>query len=535
MEAKEFNLLEEPWIRVITPELEQKEVSLIEALVYSHTYKELSGEMPTQDAAILRVLLAVVETIFYRYTVDGEEEELSEENDSDIVDVLERWRDYWDKQSFPEEIIRKYLKDCQERFWLFHPDNPFWQVGNLQYGTEYGIECLLGNIKESNNKATRHHFSMRDGEELKYLNYAEAARWLIHLNAYAVNLKVDKKAPGPGLPVGIGKMGQLGFIMVNGENLFQILMLNLCPLKNGIKLWGLPKPVWEKEACREQGCKIVSPDNLPELYTIQSRRIMLKRNNEHVTGFRAIGGDFYPVEEEFNEQMTLWREIVIDKKTKEKKYIPQLHNPEIYAWRELPTMFQENKKYIPGIIQWLNVLKKEHKDILKFVTFRTIGIVYGDKMNYTYGDCVNDTVSMSAEMLSQLDGIWIRVISEEVEKCQSVAAKAIDHFSSKICKLFYGNGNLKGAIKSKLAQNYYFSINKGFREWLISIIPSESKIEEKREEWRKQSLLFAKKVVEDYISTLDITICYYREVDKKLLTVSQILNEYYIELYSIYK
>ena len=76
MQEKEFNLLQEPWIRVITPSLEQKEVSLTDALVHAHEYADLSGEMPTQDAAILRVLLAAAVTIFYRYDAHGDEDEL---------------------------------------------------------------------------------------------------------------------------------------------------------------------------------------------------------------------------------------------------------------------------------------------------------------------------------------------------------------------------------------------------------------------------------------------------------------------------
>ena len=139
MQEKEFNLLRDPWVKVITPSLEQKEVSLTDALVHAHEYAELSGEMPTQDAAMLRVLLAVAVTIFYRYDANGDEEELSEENGFDEHDVLERWKDYWEMGKFPEQAIEDYLEAYAERFWLFHPETPFWQVANLQYGTNYVI------------------------------------------------------------------------------------------------------------------------------------------------------------------------------------------------------------------------------------------------------------------------------------------------------------------------------------------------------------------------------------------------------------
>lgn len=550
MQEKEFNLLQEPWIRVITPSLEQKEVSLTDALVYAHEYADLSGEMPTQDAAILRVLLAAAVTIFYRYDAHGDEDELSEENDSDEGDVLERWKEYWDMGKFPDQAVQSYLEAYAERFWLFHPETPFWQVKDLQYGTDYDIECLFGNIKESMNKATRHHFSMTDGDEMHRLSYGEAVRWLIHLNAYAINLKTDKKAPGTTSPVGTGRLGQLGFVMVNGANLFQILMLNLCALNSSGEIWDLPKPVWEHEVCREQSRKIGIPDNLPERYTLQSRRIMLKKDIEgNLTGFRALGGDFFPIENDSGEPMTIWREKKIDKKTGEElPLMPQIHSPSVHAWREFPALLSAKNSspkgdLIPGIVQWLNILCREKiisADSL--ITFRMIGMVYGDQMKYNYGDCVNDTLTLSAKLLNELnsaDRVWITCISDQIEKCQAVTQNALNHFAYKVCKLFYGNGSAKSGIKDHLTRQYYFSIDAPFREWLADIDPVQVNREKKIAEWEKQSRFYAKKAVEDYIATLGTDIYIYREDDSKggkakILSIPKIMNEYLTELNSIY-
>ena len=60
MEEKAFNLLDEPWIRVMLPDCTVREVSLTEALTQAHTFTALAGEMPTQDVAVLRLLLAVL-------------------------------------------------------------------------------------------------------------------------------------------------------------------------------------------------------------------------------------------------------------------------------------------------------------------------------------------------------------------------------------------------------------------------------------------------------------------------------------------
>lgn len=551
MEEREFNLLDEPWIKVITPSMEQREVSLTDAMIHAHEYKDLSGEMATQDAALFRVLLAVAVTIFYRYDADGKEESLISEDDmGDDVDddeedddaggntVLRRWKQYWKQGRFPEQALRGYLEAWRERFWLFHPETPFWQVKDLNYGTRYDVECLSGNVKESNNVKTRHHFSMTEGADR--ISYGEAARWLVHLNAYAVNLKTDKKAPGPGLPVGVGRLGRLGFVMVNGENLFQILMLNLCAQNEDKGLWGQPKPVWEQAVRTEQGCERETFDNLPELYTMQSRRISLERDkNGRLTGFRAMGGDFCPLEDGFNEPMTIWKEKKGDKKTDSPCFLPQTHNPAVHAWREFPALL-EQKEHISGVVQWIQTLHGKKMLPLHFLlTFRMIGMVYGDQMNYTYGDCVNDTLSMSADLLADLGREWRTHINNQIEKCQNTASAALGHAASGLCRLLYGSGTAKNGIRDALVRQYYFSVDGPFRQWLVSIDPMSDSPDEKQAQWERQSYYYARKTLEDYVAGLGTDIYMYREDEskggpKRLLTIPRIVNEFLRELGRIY-
>lgn len=68
MKEIEFNLLTEPWIRVRLRDNTVREVSLTEALVSAQDYADLAGEMPTQNAAVLRLLLAV---LFHRVLPGG--------------------------------------------------------------------------------------------------------------------------------------------------------------------------------------------------------------------------------------------------------------------------------------------------------------------------------------------------------------------------------------------------------------------------------------------------------------------------------
>ena len=45
MAEPEFNLLEEPWIRVMTKDHKIKELSLTDMLIYSHEYVGLAGRV----------------------------------------------------------------------------------------------------------------------------------------------------------------------------------------------------------------------------------------------------------------------------------------------------------------------------------------------------------------------------------------------------------------------------------------------------------------------------------------------------------
>ena len=88
MKEIEFNLLTEPWVRVRRPDNTVQEVSLTDALLHAQDYVDLAGEMPTQDAAMLRLLLAVLFTVFSRVNVEGEPEPFEEEDDA-----LARWNE----------------------------------------------------------------------------------------------------------------------------------------------------------------------------------------------------------------------------------------------------------------------------------------------------------------------------------------------------------------------------------------------------------------------------------------------------------
>ena len=116
MKQIEYNLLEERWVRVRGQDYTVQEVSLPDALLHAHEYRDLAGELPTQDAAMLRLLLAVLHTVFSRVDENGTPAPFEETDDA-----LTRWEELYRLGHFPEAPIRAYLEQWRDRFWLFHP------------------------------------------------------------------------------------------------------------------------------------------------------------------------------------------------------------------------------------------------------------------------------------------------------------------------------------------------------------------------------------------------------------------------------
>ena len=46
-------------------------------------------------------------------------------------DLLERWKLMWDKGEFYSALIEEYITAYEDRFYLYHPTQPFYQVTAL--------------------------------------------------------------------------------------------------------------------------------------------------------------------------------------------------------------------------------------------------------------------------------------------------------------------------------------------------------------------------------------------------------------------
>lgn len=478
MLEKEFNLLHEPWIMVMRKDGGTQEISMLELFRKASEYRSLAGELPTQDIAILRLLLAVLHAVFGRYDING-----TFAPPKSPEAVLERWKALWDKGSFPMEIIEKYLLHFEERFYLFHPEHPFYQVTDIGNATSYTAAKLNGELSESSNKTRL--FAQRAGSQKLALHYSEATRWLIHVNAF------DDTAAKPrqkGLPSpGAGWLGKLGLITAVGENLFETLTLNLVLLKDGEdELWGEEAPVWENEKVkREERTEITMPDNPSGLLTLQSRRLCLKRQGNEVVGYDLLGGDFFPKENALLEQMTLWRNAA-KKKTDPPEYNPRRHNPSRQLWRDFSVLmgYSESNR-TPGIICWLARLKSEQLISCTHLHFMTAAIKYGDK-DFFADDVFSDSITFSGEMLTALGESWVNRIIGEIETTD----RLVDQVGQLARNLIKASGNAEtNGQRNTAKEQAYYRINQPFRRWLERIDPhkDDDKKDELCNQWWEQA------------------------------------------------
>lgn len=464
MEQMEFNLLDEPWIRVMTEDCTVVERSLMQVLLNSHQYQRLAGELPTQDVALLRLLLAILQTVFYRVDPEGEDDPIE-----DRAAAIRRWQALWNAGRFPVQPIRTYLETWKDRFWLFHPEHPFYQVPAAAVGTKFKASKLNGELSESAHKMRL--FPLRDGEEKETLSYAEAARWLVTLIGFDDSASTKKETG-----TGTGWLGDRVNVYAIGENLFETLMLNLVFLKDGKYVWAENIPAWEQPTMTTaKKREIPLPDNQAELLTLQSRRLILSREENRVTGFSSTGGDFFGKEgrvNAFSEQMTLWRAGKTPKNAVP-QFVPASVDPWRQMWRDFEVILgRREDTHIPGGVAWLTELRRKNVIPRKYVHIASVGVTYDSKKG-SIADIISDHLDFQMSLLDAAGELWIVLVGGEIYLIDKVA-RALGALAEGL--YLAQGGQLDGAgKKARQSQRdegmrlLYAAVDLPFREWLAHI------------------------------------------------------------------
>jgi len=477
-----FNLIHEPWIVVRAKDGIQKEVSLLDLFNNASQYESLAGEIPAQDTAVLRLLLAILHGALGGKTIDGVA--FSDDPEDQVDGSLELWKQLWER-GLPCQRIENYLMNYEDRFDLFHPETPFYQVAGLKKGTDYSAAKLNGEMSESTNKTRL--FSQRAGHDKSCLSFAEAARWLLYINGFD---DTSAKPTQKGLPSpGTGWLGKLGLIMAVGDDLQQTLLLNFVLLKDGTyETWGNDRPIWEIPPRTEERVQIPPPNSQSALLTLQSRRLLLKREGKVVVGYTLQGGDFFAKENYFCEQFTIWRNAE-KKEDRPPEFVPRRHNASVQMWRDFsPLVEQGERRKRPGIVMWLKYLKTERIIEIPFFRLQITGLNYGDK-DFFVEDVINDSLSFNADLLSELHKGWINAIIAELNITDKLVREVglLAQNIAKAAGIKDGNPSIgKGdgtAARDQARTMAYYRLDAPFRLWLEGIDPIRDRIDDQCIQW----------------------------------------------------
>lgn len=514
-----YNLLDEKWIQVASKDTVEK-VSIKELFADAAKYKELAGDMKTQDFAVMRVMLAILHTVFSRFDSKGDPYEFFEvdeksflqigeleENDlEDYEDALyQTWIDIWNAKEFPK-VVYEYLEKWRERFFLYDDKYPFFQVTkeviekDAAGGGEFYGKNINRLVSESNNKQA--YFSPKDESYKEYIVDDELARWLITLQGYIGTS--DKKKVGSAKTYSKGWLYDLGGVYLQGNNLFETLMLNFVIAHNeNNNLLKTQKPCWEAETI-EKNIELYFHNrigNIASLYTAWCREIFIDPNRTKEDKFVCFIAKLPEIEhsDAFLEPMTVWK--YNDTGEYKDKYRPRKHDANKSMWRNfgLLTGVGEGTRK-PGVIEWLNKLCDiSESEELGFnkenITLCAVCMLDdGNATSWAPIDEVEDTLNLKERVLVDTgDTGWIIRINKTITDTKAIIDTVLKRFIFELLEI----RNMEKSDVSKYVEQFYFRIDLSFRNWIESIDIDNDK-DTKEIEWRK----VLKKAMKEYVDEL---------------------------------
>ena len=481
MAEKMFNLIYEPWVKVLNMKGGEEEVSLLDFYKRAHEFKTLAGELPTQDIAVLRLLLAILYAVFTRVDTDGNAAGITSTDEA-----LERWKRLWGMGIFPYQAIEQYLRYYEERFYLFHPKTPFYQVAGLTT-RDKTINPIAQVVADVPSRIERRFFTTKCGNSAQQLSFAEAARWLINLQAWDYAGKKASTIGGSPNGGGTGWLGKLGVVYAKQKNMFETLLLNMILLDRDGQLLATATPIWEREPKTVTKLDL-RPNGYIELLTWQSRRIQLFKENDAVIGVLSSYGDVFDKENTFVEQMSGWHKST-EKKASD-KYIPNLHSSSRSMWRDLESMLPQTDGSVegnvaPGIVTWMAVLKTYGCINFDRVNINAVGSEYG-AMQGVVNEIIADSLSLNVNILTNLGKPWLIRIFDNIK----ITDQCVWQLGTLAYELAAASGNddtsSKKGISATAREQAYFSLDIPFRNWLARINPETDEMDKRMFAWLEQ-------------------------------------------------
>lgn len=501
----EFNLYTDSWIPV--QYLKPKDGSVFDELSIREVFQkapeisEISGEIPIQSVAILRLLIAI---LIRSQTYEN----------SGHIFTLDKdcWQSLWENPAELFAAVEEYLADYHERFNLIDGNRPFMQVADLHTAkNEFkGVDELIADIPAGNDL-----FTTRLRNKTTSLSYAEAARWLVTLQAWDISgIKAGAEGDprvkgGKGYPIGQGWLGQAGIVVLKGESLHETLLINTVPT-DLYSLAGLAKemnyladlPPWEREPadnqCQRGSGEFPIATGPVDLLTWQSRRVRLQSDGEKIIGSLICQGD-RPVGHLWfdKEPMTLWRYSPIKSKDfKVDIYMPKLHQSSQQVWRGLTSMLADGLSGTTAGINKNEIANHRTSATIKALPYlleswsrhkikiEIIGMEYGTQAA-SYEEMIHDQLIMPKVLFDNSLGVAARQLVKDTLAISAEIVNVLSWFAVDLqtaAGRAFGKNDSPINVRNKEAEQCYYELDKEFRNWIQCI---DADATENRRQWRK--------------------------------------------------
>ena len=514
----QFNLVDELWIPCVYVDGHVEEVSLKTLFRDAPRIRALSGDLPQQEMALLRFLQAILYRAFL-------EEGMSRE------DMRSMWRHMWELGRFEEAYVEEYLEAFHDRFHLIGGDRPFYQTPGLAYAGDKTMDPISEMIADVP-KPDKFLFAMRSMPSLDDgIDLAQAARWLIFAQAYDIagikspvvgNTHVNKgKVYAPkGLP-GTGWQGTIGTIALEGDTLFETLMLNWCLyIPGGADLFGIADdvPPWEPDETPTSDMRVLPSFTGPVgAFTMQTRRILLVPNErqDRIIGVINCYGDAIAASNTDScETMTAWYASIPQQKKLglgAPPLMPTTHKAGRALWRGLTPILSvdpDARDTRPAVVRWAEELQERRcldrdSHTLSLVTVHAQGMTYGPQSS-VYESGIDDAVALNAAFVRR-DFPAIATVVDVVSATDEAVEKALSVFITNL-RVAAGDktgGDRMKTVKERVKEEAYARLDAVFRDRLAAFGP-ERDCESYRNEWQDDVHRILLDIGRDYLSDADV-------------------------------
>lgn len=483
-----FNLLDEAWIPSQLHDGSIIQMSLRTVFEQSTEINRVMGETPLQTVSIYRLLLA----IFWRAHVDHGE--LLDSSPTQWWAKMFAAASSESTSSSCVQPVQAYCDTVAARFDLLDPVRPFMQVADLQKPDKSysGIDRLVVDAESS-------YFSTRAGTGLDSLSFAEAARWLLVINAYDYAgikpgvIDDERVKGGKSYPIGPGWAGQTGQIVIHGQNLAQTLLLN-----TPASLISSAVENTEDLAFWEQDEILPIPKSVDEQFptgpcnvlTWPSRRVRLHTDGQQVVGVLVTNGYKIVNKNQHADPLTGYRYSKNQSSKAMDVFMPMEHDSDLTLWRgvqallsrqgvgpELAKGLQPNKP--AANVSWLQQLHNNELVDSQTVNIELVGVSYGPQQS-SIVDVFSSTIPMNLKVLMEQDTAWANHIVHTTLGTMD-AATELGRFAGNLLAAGGGSYEFNADIKRKMLH----ALEAHFTQWLQEITPETARSSH-RLSWEQQ-------------------------------------------------